>query len=440
MWLVLDLVYLLAAAAYVPILLYQRFVHGKRRGGWREKLGRLPPRPHAAPCIWVHAVSLGEANAARTLIQALREELPDRPVVVSTTTDTGFARARELYPDLYVFRYPLDFSWVVARVLRSVRPALIVLMELEVWPNLVALAQRRGVPIAVVNGRITEQRSMRRYGLPIARQVARYMFSRIAWAGAQNATYAERFAVLGVPRDRIAVAGMLKWDTAQAAPAPSRVEALRAALRISPERPVWVCGQTGPGEEAVVLDAYRRLRERTPGLQLVVVPRKPERFDEVAAMVERQPWSSVRRSRYPDAATPPAEPPDVVVGDTIGELRHVYALADVVFVGRSLVAMGGSDVMEVAALARPILVGPHMENFADSVAALAEAEAIRVLDVTADQPDAAARLATEVGALLDDRDRARRMGEAAQRVVVQNQGATRRTVAALRELVHRAQP
>ncbi len=455
MWLILDCVYALAALVALPLLAYQRFVGGKRRGGWAGRFGRIPARKTTKPCVWVHAVSLGEANATRGIVDALRRELPGHEVVISATTDTGYARAKELYPDLYVFRYPLDFSCVVRRVLRIVRPAAIVLMELEVWPNLVLLACARGIPVAVANGRLTEAKSMRRFRKPVVRQVARRVFGRLAWVGAQNESYAARFRELGVPADRVHVTGMLKWDTAQIADTLHGTEELRTATGIqapgrradapvaqhSPPGPpslLWVFGQSGPTEEEVALAAFRELRAGFPQLQLAIIPRKPERFDEVAALLAKQGWSFVRRSRCPDGSPPPDRPPDVVLGDTMGELRKFYCLADVVFVGRSLVPMGGSDVIEVAAIGKPILVGPHTENFADSVEALKAAGALAVCDTTADAPDAGTKLAAAVRGLLAT-EAGTAMGLAARRVVHENQGVTRRTVAALLDLVNRAQ-
>ncbi len=441
MWLLMDCIYFLAALVAVPVLLYQRFVGGKRRGGWAERLGFLPPRPSDRPCVWIHAVSLGEANATRGIVDALRKQLDGHDVVISATTDTGYARAKELYPDLYVFRYPLDFSCAVRRALRTVRPSLIVLMELEVWPNLVDLADRRGIAVVVVNGRLTEKKSMRRFRKPVIRSMARRTFRRLAWVGAQNRTYAERFRELGVPADRVHVTGMLKWDTAQVTDRVPGTDALCEAVGgPSPERPrrLWVCGQTGPGEEVVVLRAYERLRRDFADLQLAVIPRKPERFDEVAELLSKAGLPVLRRSRHPDGSAPPAVQPDIILGDTMGELRKFYCLADVVFVGRTLVPMGGSDVIEVAALARPILIGPHTDNFADSVAELQAAGALAVCETTVDDPAAPDKLAAEVRRLLTD-GRAAAMGLAGRRIVQENLGVTQRTVTALIDRVKRAQ-
>jgi 3-deoxy-D-manno-octulosonic-acid transferase len=328
----------------------------------------------------------------------------------------------ELYGADRVFRFPLDFGFVVSRVLRRVRPRLIVLMELEVWPNFIRLAARRGTPVVIANGRLTEHsaRRLRRLG-PLARS----MFRRLAWVGAQDEVIAERFRGLGVAPQRIEVTSSLKWDTALITDAIPGEGALCQALSLNGSRPVWVCGSTGPGEEAIVLDAYRRLRDKTASAcpVLVIVPRKPERFAEVARLVADAGFQCVRRSTRPDGSTGPSlSGSEVILGDTMGELRKFYSRADVVFVGRSLVPMGGSDSMEVAALGKPILTGPHNDNFAEAVDQLRGVNGLRLVD-------SAATLAQAVEDLLADPDSARAMGGRAREVVRRRQGATDRTLA-----------
>ena len=425
----LDILYVLAGVLYLPVLAFGRLVRGKRRGGWAERFGRIRPRWGDQPCLWVHGVSMGEVNATRSLIEQIERRLPMFEVVVSATTDTGFGRARSLYPGKKVFRYPLDFSWVVRRVLARIRPSAIVLMELEVWPNLLAEASRRGVPVAVVNGRLTKRKSMRRFGLPGVRAVARRMFAQLAWVGAQDEVYARRFEALGVPPDRVQVTGSLKFDGATVADTVDGQDALAAALGLAGDAPLWVAGSTGPGEEAIVLDAWQQLREGRPDVQLAVIPRKPERFDEVARLVASRGFACVRRSQHPDGSEPPAATePRVLLGDTMGELRKFYALADVVFVGRSLVDLGGSDMIEVAALGKVPLLGPHTFNFDSAVRALLAA------DGTVEVTDADT-LAAAVGRLLEDPGERRGRNAAARQVVVGHRGATDRTVDALCELL-----
>lgn len=439
-----NLAYLLAGLIYLPVAVYNALFLGKNRRGWRQRFGFVPSYDPSQRRIWIHAVSLGEVNATPRLVEELRERLPDFEIVVSTTTDTGYARAVHLYGVDHVFRFPLDFSPVISRMLRRVRPSMIVLIELELWYNLVHMATRRGVPVVIVNGRLTE-RSARRFSR--LGSVARSMFSKLAWVGAQDEAIAERFRRLGVSPDRIDVTASLKWDSADVSDRVSGGDELAQSLGIDGKNPVWVCGSTGPGEETIILDAYRRLLGEWDSMAqdvpdrssvrsqpvLVLVPRKPERFDEVARLVARRGLECVRRSERPDGSRAPdvvadTALPAVFLGDTLGELRKFYALADVVFVGRTLVDMGGSDPMEVAALGKPIVVGPHTDNFRDPIDALRSGDAIRIVNGAEELSDA-------VSALLRDRAAADAMGNRARGVVVENQGATRRTVERLVSLL-----
>ena len=195
--LLLDLLYIPVALMYLPLLLYQMLVLKKNRRGWRERFGFVPRRSSRKPCIWIHAVSLGEVNATRNLVAEIESRLPEYDIAISATTDTGFAAARRHYSDKLVFRYPLDFSFAVNRTLNRIQPGAVVLMELEVWPNFITLATRRKIPIGIANGRVTEEKSMRRFRMPLLRTLAKSMFSKIAWVAAQNETYAARFEALG---------------------------------------------------------------------------------------------------------------------------------------------------------------------------------------------------------------------------------------------------
>ncbi len=433
----MDTMYTVAGVGYLPILLYRMLVLGKSRTGWGDRFGGVQTRPGADRCVWIHAVSVGEVNATGTLIKAIERELPDLPVVVSTTTDTGFARARQVYPNRLVFRYPLDFSWAVERAIHRLRPAAIVLMELEIWPNLMEVAHRCGVPVMVANGRITEQRSMRRFTKPVVRSIARRMFGQLASVGAQDETYAERFRVLGTPPDRVHVTGTMKYDTAAVTDRVDGQDVLADEMGIDVDRPLWVCGCTGPGEEAVVLDAYMKLRDATDGLQLAIIPRKPERFEEAASEIERRRLPFVRRSATRDGTSSEGSGVGVFLGDTMGELRKFYALADVVFVGRTMVALGGSDVLEVAGLGKAMVIGPSVYNFAEPVRALLAGEGVVQIDKMVDDEGAADRLGEAVRQLLQDPPARQRLGESARQVLLANQGATDRTVALLRGLIDR---
>lgn len=420
----LNLLYVPVALLYLPFLAYQMVVLKKNRRGWRERFGGVARREGGGPCVWIHAVSLGEVNATPRLVAEIESRLTGCEVVISTTTDTGYAAARQLYPERRVFRFPLDFSFVVNRLFDRIRPSAVVLMELEVWPNFIELAARRGICVGIANGRVTADKSMRRFGRPVIRSLARAMFRRIAWIGAQNEAYAERFRRLGARSEVVSVTGTMKYDTAEIADSMPGDIALAQALGIDRAAPLLVVGSTGPGEEAMVLTAYAESRRTLPALQLVIVPRKPERFDEVARLIEGRGYSCVRRSARPDGNRGDAaggETPTVFLGDTMGELRKFYSLADVVFVGRTLVPLGGSDLMEVAALGKAMCYGPHVENFAE---VSAELQAVGAAVIVPGE----AELASTLLAILGEKSKARAMGRLAQDVVRRNTGATQGTV------------
>lgn len=402
-----DGLYLLGALLSGPFLLPGFLRSGKWRTDWKGRLGRIPPLPpDPRPTLLLHGVSVGEINATRKLVEALQgPEGPSVRLVVSATTNTGFARACELYGAQFpVVRFPFDLSGAVRRFLDAIRPDAVALMELEVWPNLARECRERGIPLVVLNGRLSRG-SFRRYRW--IRPLIRPMFRGLWGVAAQTEEYARRFRELGVPPDRVVVTDTMKWDTARLADEVPGAGELGEALGIDPARPLVVAGSTGPGEEKLLLEG------RPAGVQLLLVPRKPERFEEVARLAP----GMVRRSQGPGA--PGAE---VFLLDSMGELGKAYALADVAVVGRSFVPLGGSDPIEPVALGKATVMGPHFENFADVVTALRQAGGIRI---TSD-PWAA------VKALLADPAERKAMGERGRAVVRSRQGATRRTVDFLR--------
>jgi 3-deoxy-D-manno-octulosonic-acid transferase len=437
---VVDFVYLTAALAISPLVALRSWRTGKYRRDWDQRRGFVPDLAvEGSPNdrrVWFHAVSVGEVNAVKGLVELWRSRHPGWEVVISSTTDTGIDRARTLFPDDVVIRWPLDFSRWVGRALDRIRPDLVVLVELEVWYQFTAEAARRGIPVAVVNGRITAGKSVKWFRLlgPLVRP----MFRRLAWVGAQDEEYAERFRLVGVPADRVAVTGSMKWDAAPKSDIIPGTQELAEAMGWSADRRTWVCGSTAPGEERVILEACRRLLVDHPGLQLVIVPRKPERFDEVAALIESEGFVPVRRSERPDGAKSNPVDKGILLVDTMGELRKAYTLADVVFVGRTLADMGGSDMMEVAALGKPMILGPHTENFADPVRHLVRAEAVSLMAENLQHPEIATRLAAAVHELLVNSTQAGEMVKRGREVVRVNQGATQRTLDALTEIVNRA--
>ena len=366
---------LAVGAGFLAYAAGQRLRTGRWRSDARTRNGKVgePRRRAPGPRILVHGVSVGETNALVPLVGALADSDAAPDVVVSASTSTGFERARQLHRgSREVVRFPLDLTWMVNRFLDAVRPDAVVLAELELWPTFMAACARRGIPVSVVNGRLSA-RSFR--GYRAWRPFVRPMFSRLALVVAQTDVYRARFVELGVPGPRAVVGGSLKWDAAPKEPDPAEARALASSLGIDADKPLIVAGSTGPGEEAALI------RELPRGCQLFLAPRNPDRWDEVAALVP----GMRRRSTAPGAppgndAPPPTPDPPVFLLDTIGELTTAYLLADAVFVGRSLAPMGGSNPLEPVAAGKPTVIGPHHEHFEDIVTTLSAAGALEVSD------------------------------------------------------------
>ncbi|MBN2063754.1 MAG: 3-deoxy-D-manno-octulosonic acid transferase [Sedimentisphaerales bacterium] len=415
------------------MIAYRMIRQGRYREGWGERLGFVPRRAGAARCFWIHAVSMGEVNAASTIIGALQREFPDCDLVVSSTTDTGISRARKLYGDkATVVFYPFDFSFAVKRALTRLRPDICILMELEAWPNFTHIARKLNIPVVVANGRISSGKGFPRY-----KKVAwliRPMFARLSAVMVQDQEYAGRFEYLGVAPAKIFNVGSLKYDTAEVTDNVSGSEALAGELKIDPEVPLLVAGSTGTGEEEVILDCYRQIIQDRPELKLrlAIIPRKPEKFVDVASQIEKAGLSLIRYSQVKSGKVTVTEShaESVILGDTMGDLRKFYSLASIIFVGRSLVPMGGSDMMEAAALGKPVIVGPYTENFSQTINALRAGNGIVVVT------DAKA-LKQVIVKLSDDKEYAKGIAVNGRKVIIDHKGATDKTIEQIRKIVVR---
>jgi len=423
---VLDLLYLLAGLAYSPVIVYRFIRHGRYRAGWAQRFGKISRRSPEKKCIWIHSVSVGEVNAAMTIVKELENRFTDFEIVISTTTDTGFARANNLFDrEHHVFYFPFDFSWAMHRAFGNIRPAICLLMELEIWPNFISTAKRSGVPVVVVNGRISDKSYA---GYKRIKPLSSKIFGKISLVLAQTDQYAQRFREIGV--GNVIVTSSLKYDTAQIADKVQGADALAAQLNIGSER-LWVAGGTGPGEEQIILDVFKNLKQsgQLEDLRLVIVPRKPERFDEVARMIADAGFDFIRYSSIKNTDTRCEERPAVILGDTMGDLRKFYSVATIIFVGRSLVPMGGSDMMEAAALGKCTIFGPHAFNFRQTVdSLLAGNGAIMVND--------AAELLKTVQKCLLEPDYAREIARNGQEDIKRNQGATARSIEQIEKFLH----
>ena len=487
----LNVAYGLLLLAVSPLLVYRRIAHGKYRGGWREKLtGRLARKHPERRCLWFHAVSVGEVLQLQHILDQTAARFPDAELFITTTTDTGYDVARSKYPQHTVAYFPLDFSWAVRRALRAIQPSLVVLVELELWPNFIGEAHRQRIPLVLINGRIGEK-SFRGYSR--VKPLLRRVLSCFDLLAAQNETYAERLRQLGAPTDRVTVTGNIKFDGVETNRDNPKTEELRRSFGLAPHEQVFLAGSTQEPEESFAIETWTTLQREFPALRLILVPRHKERFEAVAELVRQRGLSLVRRSsghREGEALTPtrsvsegvsgihrkivdetserggvsplalgrqpvckepgglrhPAQkmltssltlrggvdaaspPPSVLLLDTLGELSACWGLADIAFVGGSLTNRGGQNMLEPAGYGAAVLFGPNTWNFRDITDALLSLQAARVVAGPTE-------LTAAVRDLLLDQSEARRMGEVARTFVGQQRGATARTVEQLARLV-----
>ena len=423
-WL-LNLVWCVLLVLAAPWLAYRRWIRNKRFGSWRQKFfGLVPSRAGCGRCVWLHAVSVGEVIQLSSLVAELRRLEPHLEIAISTTTTTGYEVARQRFPGELILFWPLDFSWSVSRALDRIRPDLVVLVELELWPNFLRIAERRHIPVALINGRITDRsfRGYRRLG-----RVAEGMLSRVTWLAVQNQLYAERFQKLGAPQHRIQITGSIKFDGVKTDRRSQPVDTYRQLLGLPDEALVFLAGSTHPPEERLALEAWMAVRGEFPGLYLLLAPRHAERFAEVATLVEKEfRLPLLRRSRLVSPRNG-APQESVVLLDSLGELSTLWGLASVAFVGGSLIPRGGQSMIEPAGFGVPVITGPQTWNFADVVNQLQLANGIQTVM-------SGSELTAVLRDLLRNPDEARAQGERAQSLILSSQGATQAIAAGLLRL------
>ena len=417
-----NLALLSALAIGAPWWLWRMATTLKYREGLMQRLGKFPPSLRTAdnrPAIWLHAVSVGEVLAVSHLVKELTEAFPEHRLMISTTTRTGQALARERFGANRVFYCPLDLSWAVRAYLKALKPSLLILAETEFWPNLLSGCFRRGIPVAVVNARISD-RSWPRYRM--LRGLWRPFLSRISCVLAQTETDANRLNALGCDPNCVTVAGNLKFDVRTVGEA----DATRILKKLTPRLRLFVAGSTLDGEESALLECFPKMLQADPQLVMILAPRHPERFAAVEALLQKSgiPW--VKRSGWrsqPEASLRPLVAGQILLLDTIGELASVYSVATVAFVGGSLVPAGGHNPLEPAQFAVPIVMGPHYANFRTITDDLVAHDALRIAS--------AEELANVLISLLRNPSEAAAMGERAKQVFVQQAGATVRTALAI---------
>lgn len=419
----LNLVYCLLLTAVSPVLIYRRLVVGKYRDGWAEKLfGSLPVRDRPASGVeryWFHAVSVGEVLLLQSILPELRARSPHAEIILTTTTSTGRAVAREKFPDISVCYFPLDFSWAVQRALARIQPTQIVLVELELWPNFLMAARKRGVPVSLINGRLSDS-SFRGYSR--IRWLLGPLLQTFQLVAVQNETYAQRFIQLGATAGSVQVTGSAKFDRVQTDRQNHQTMRLKAAFGLSDDEPVFVAGSTQEPEEKTALEAWMELRRQFSDLRLIIVPRHQERFEEIARLVESYGVPLLRRSGLLNGKTElPGMDRPVILLDTLGELSACWGLADFAFVGGSMGSRGGQNMIEPCGYGAAVCFGPNTRNFRDVVESLLARKAAEVVE-------SQSALIERLRAWLTDRQAASRQGVAAREFVLSQSGASRRTI------------
>ncbi|WP_024872155.1 lipid IV(A) 3-deoxy-D-manno-octulosonic acid transferase [Tolumonas lignilytica] len=417
----MRILYTLIIYLFSPFILFllYRPRHGKPGFGsrWKEHLGWIPAPLKSAP-LWIHAVSVGETIAVTPLIKALKQRHPDLPILLTTTTRTGADQAARL-GSLVEHRYaPLDYPGAVARFLRTANPRALLIMETELWPNLLAQCGQKKIPVAILNARLSE-RSCQRY--QHIRHFFQHMSRALTLLLCQHHDDAARFKRLGVDKNKLLITGSIKFDIQMDQAQIENGEQYRQQLG---NRPVWIAASTHKGEDEKILRAHQILLQQIPNALLVLVPRHPERFNDVALLCQNQGFSLCRRSEQRSVAADE----QILLGDSMGEMAYYFQMADLAFMGGSLVPVGGHNLLEPAALAKPTLIGPHYFNFSDITRQLIAKQACQVIHNDDE-------LAATVQELLLAKEKQHQMGMAAFDVVAANQGALEKSLNALESIL-----
>lgn len=425
----IDLAYLLGFAWLLPFFLYKMATRKRHRAGLLERIGYLQPNPGTRRSIWVHGVSVGEILGAVCLIERIRTRFPEYDVVISSTTMEGHAIARKRFPDLRVVYFPMDFSIAVRSFFRALRPAAVILVELELWPNFTIYATRAKVPVVIVNGRISSRSFPRYY---FFRQIFGKYLSQLRLICAQDETYASRFRRLGVPADMLRVTGTMKYDNVDLASDSLEVRAVREELRLGSSETILLGGSTHDTEEQVLIKTYLELLPEFPGLRLVLAPRHIQRARQVAGVCRELGLKPLLLTEFREGGGRLASD-TVLVVDTVGDLKRLYAGAYLVFVGGSLIPHGGQNMIEPAGLGKPVVVGPHTFNFANDVSRLNRVGALTVVENQE-------QLTTRTRGLLQNPQEAARRGEHGRRMIEAHVGATSRNLAGIEQALNWDKP
>ncbi|MCA9127039.1 MAG: 3-deoxy-D-manno-octulosonic acid transferase [Planctomycetales bacterium] len=422
-----NAIYLTLLVLLLPYLLVRK--PGYRRG-WQQRFfglsrGEVRDLSSTGKVIWLHGVSVGEVRLLLAMYRELSNSAPDARFAVSATTDSGLGLARELFPsNVLVFRFPLDFSWACKRTWNTLKPSMLVLAELELWPNLLAVAEKEQTPVVVINGRLSLRscRGYRRFSW-----LTTGMFARLSLVAAQSPEYAERFVACGTAVSKVVVTGSIKFDNVQFDRSAPAVTTLKRLANISSQHRVFVAGSTQAEEELACIEAFRTLTGRAPALRLLIVPRHPQRFDTVAKMLKDSGLDFVRRSSLsPDGITQPWQ---VMLVDTIGELANWWGVADMAMVGGSFGKRGGQNMLEPAAFGANVAFGPKTSNFRD----IAE---LLIANRAATRLQSLSEILPWLEQHLVQNPTSAQQASNARQLVAAQQGALKRTTSQLQDLLH----
>ncbi len=425
-----DAVYITALTVGSPYFFLKFVVSERYRSGFSQRMGWIDRRKGEKPCIWIHCASVGEVLMVKTLVQYVEKEFNDLDIVVSTNTNTGLSVARRYFNNKIIFYFPLDLSRVVKKTLNAIRPCCVILVELEIWPNFLINTAKMHIPIVLLNARISEKslKWYRRF-----RRISKAFFEGLTKKGnvfcCRTEIDATRLMNLGIPEPQVCITGNMKFDNVVTNVPEGTRKLLLSLFGIDKEDKVIVCGSTHDGEEMILLNVFKRVREKIKNIRLVLAPRHIERVEGIVKLVESFKFRCVRKTSLDKGEKiGKSKEETVILIDTIGDLQTTYSIADCVFVGKSLVPQGGQNIMEPAGLARPVMVGPHTFNFREEVLLLKEANAIEVVQ---DESE----LLNKMMYLLEHPDAAQEMGKRAQSVVINQRGATDRNLKVLRKIL-----
>ncbi len=420
MFILYDLIFIIFAIIYLPYLLFKKKLHR----GFIQRLGFLPRSLNLYRPIWIHAVSVGEARVAEILLRQLRRAYPEKSFAISTVTSTGNRIVRSFRQEGdFVFYFPLDLSLIVRRVIRELRPCACIIIETEIWPNLINYLYKMKIPVSLVNARISDRSFL---GYRIIKPLVKPLLNRIDLFCVQSHRDARRLSALGVAFDKLRVTGNMKFDFKDPLAFEKDYTEFKLKLGIKSEEKLFVAGSTHRPEEEIILNAYKKLQDEFSNLRLLIAPRHPERSAEIEKLIRRYNFQPLRISQL-DLSPTPYHPLSIFILDTVGKLLSYYAIADIVFVGGSLIKKGGHNILEPAFFQKPIILGPYMFNFRDINDLFVSKEAARVVRSQEE-------LLREIRFLLNHPCELKTMGEKARQLVLKNQGATRRNVELINNL------